>query len=183
MRKLIVSLSLLGLAACNESSTSPDVTVAPKQAAIFVAPESPPPPPLDSGAYGSTTDYGSSLARINTTYFLNKPGTSGWLTFQKNQAPGTVVDKTARISYSGGEFSGKGTLTFAVSAGSVTLDLSSVAQTSHFGNSEKGYFTLSFTKGYFTSPSGAKTSLTGGSSLGLSEPVRCSFVAACDTGM
>lgn len=169
MRKLIVSLSLLGLAACNESSTSPDVSLAATQAAARIVPESPPPPPLDSGAYGST-EFGTSTFEINTTYFLNRPGTNGWLTFQKNQAAGTIVENNARISYSDGQFSGRGTLTFAVPTGKVSLDLSSVTQASKFSSSSSGYFNLSFARGYFTSPSGGRTALTRASSFSLAKP-------------
>lgn len=180
MRKLIISISLLGVAACSEGSTSPDVSLVSTQALYTLAPESPPPPPLDSGAY-SQGEYGNS-GQINMTYFLNKPGTSGWLTFQKNQLATTRVENNARISYSNGTFSGRGSLTYAVTSGSVTLDLSSVSQSSTFGNSDNGYFRLSFARGYYTSPSGGRTALTRASSFGLSKPEVCVGDRACGGG-
>lgn len=180
MKKIIASIALLGLAACNEVS-SPDTSLAAAQAAYRLAPESPPPPPLDSGMYGQG-EFGQTNL-VNTTYFLNKPGTSGWLTFQRKQAAGTIVDNNARISYSQGSFSGRGSLTVGVlSGGSVTIDLSSVSQSSKFGNSDNGYFTLSFTKGYYTSPTGGRSALSRTTSFGLPKGEVCVGDRLCDGG-
>ena len=166
MRKLIVSLSILAIAACTERSSDPAVAVVGTHANIFVAPSSPPPPPLDSGSY-SQTEYGSS-SRIGTTYFFNKTGNNGWLTFQKAQEPGTFADPNARISYNKGDVSGKGSLTFAVGGGSVTLDLSSVSGT--FANSDDGYFNLSFSRGTYTPKTGKTVALSRGSSFSMNPP-------------
>ena len=175
MRKLIFSSLILATVACQESTT-PGIAVV-NHSASFYQPGTVPPPPLDSGSY-SSNEYGTST-RINTTYFFNVPGNSGWLTFQKNQAAGTTVDPNARISYSKGEFSGKGTLSYLVGGGTVSIDLSSVSQKSTFGNSENGYFSLSFTRGTYTAK-GKTVPLAGSSSFSMSTKESCVGDRICD---
>lgn len=167
MRKLILAVAAMTAAACSDSP-SPAVMVAGNPSRDYVAPSNPPPPPLDSGSY-SSSEYGTS-SRINITYFLNRPGTHGWLTFQKSQEAGTLVDRNARISYSKGEVSGTGTLSYLVPQGRVSIDLASVSDRSTFANSDRGYFNLIFNAGTFTDAGGKTVPLSRSTSLGINPP-------------
>lgn len=161
MRKLILTLSVLSLAACKDTA-SPDGMVAGKIADYYVMPESPPPPPNDSGSVASS-EYGQQ--NLNTRYFFNIPGNSGWLTFSRDQAPGVVITNTARISYSKGVFSGTGTVKYPAGGGMVTLNLAGVSQSSTFNSSDKGYFNLILNGSTHTV--GGRTSAMGPVRLGL----------------
>lgn len=166
MRKTILCLGVLAVAACNADSTSPDVTVVSNISNDYELPSSPPPPPNDSGTVVSS-QYGQR--NLATRYFYNIPGNSGWLSFQKDQEAGVTVDKTARISYSKGVFSGTGTVKYLAGGGFVTLNLSGVSQASTFKSSDKGYYHLVL--------NGATYTLAGKTTP--MEPVRLAMPAAC----
>lgn len=111
---------LLFVSACTDA-TSPTTTglLAPTQlSAALSGPGNIPPPPisgfLDGGGYA-----------IPVMYFLNPTGNTGFIRFlpNANYPAGVSASPDARIMYSQGSFSGRGTLTI----GTATIDLSTAS--------------------------------------------------------
>ncbi len=171
----------LASAACQEATTSPQITGAPELQYAF---GNPPPPPIDTGAVGATQDAPSTFYTLQVTYFFNPAGNAGYLKFDKSQDGSTDVDKNAQVRYSQGTFSGKGFVTIAESGGSqLVIDLSTVTPASSFSScsapaapsatadtrQEGGCFSLTFSgvtrDGIATSPfvlvPGCRTERTG----------------------
>jgi hypothetical protein len=144
MKRVAALLLLVAVAACQETVTSPESRVAPSNTAdrAFVfSPTNPPPPPNDTASF---TSGGGEFATVNVTYFLNRTQTNGFLTFRSQTDAGVIATPDARVSYHRGVFTGTGTLTIR----SGFIDLSSVTQASHFGNSDQGYFEVTYDRSY-----------------------------------
>jgi len=179
MRKVLLSLAVFALAACQEISTSP-VVAGPELRLDHNGGdgvEFPPPPPSDTGA--AVVSDGGSFS-INVTYMLNKPGTSGFLSFQREQPEGVTIDPNARVQLHQGDFSGRGEISFQTATGLLVLDLANVSDLSSFEScaapvapSVDGVsgdevvpdggscFTLVITGGTFTSNEGTVRQLNG----------------------
>ncbi len=123
---LAAIFAAVSLVACKETFTAPSSSADPS---VRYYGENPPPPDVDTQAVGSNGS-GTFAFTLNVRYFFNKPANSGWLKFDSEQGDATV-DKNAQIRYSGGVFSGKGTVT---SQSGVVLDLTQVRQTSRFSS-------------------------------------------------
>ncbi len=122
----------LASAACQEATTSPQITGAPELQYAF---GNPPPPPIDTGAAGYSQDAPATFYTLQVTYFFNPVGSAGYLKFDKNQEGSTEIDKNAQVRLSQGTFSGKGFVTLAASGGSpLVIDLSTVTQGSSFSS-------------------------------------------------
>ncbi|MEJ7760959.1 MAG: hypothetical protein WKF55_15370 [Gemmatimonadaceae bacterium] len=135
MRKVLLSVAVFALAACQEISTSPTGASPEVRRAVDGGGgggdgvEFPPPPPSDTGAVG-VSDGGAFS--INVTYMLNKPGSSGFLSFQRKQPEGVTVDPNARVQLHQGDFSGRGKLSVQTLTGLLVLDLANVSDLSSF---------------------------------------------------
>ncbi|MEP6508865.1 MAG: hypothetical protein ABJC63_11620 [Gemmatimonadales bacterium] len=115
-------------AACQEATTSPQISGVPDLRYSF---DNAPPPPIDTGAVGASQDAQSTTYTFQVTYFFNPTGNAGYLKFDKNQDGSTEIDKNAQVNYSQGTFSGKGFVTIAEASGSeLVIDLSTVTQAS-----------------------------------------------------
>ncbi len=80
-----------------------------------------PPPPLD--AYMDASMDAATFS-VSVTYFMNPPGTHGWISFSKTQPEGVSVSSpSARITITDGALSGKGSLTFVSNGQTYLLDL------------------------------------------------------------
>jgi hypothetical protein len=165
MRKLALALSLAALSACHENVTGSDAAARPAADApserLYVISE-PPPPPTDTGAVAFTS--GGTFA-FNTTYLLNKPGTNGYLSFSGAQPEGTTASPAARVTYHKGEFSGRGTLSFAGAQGTVVIDLASVNAASRFASCAEGCFSVGFDRVTLTTADGTTRPLQGGARM------------------
>jgi len=131
MRKVLLSVAVFALAACQEISTSP-VVAGPDLRLDHNGGdgvEFPPPPPSDTGAVASSD---AGTFSINVTYMLNKPGTSGFLSFQRVQPEGVTVDPNARVQLHQGDFTGRGELSIQTLTGLLVLDLANVSDLSSF---------------------------------------------------
>lgn len=171
MRKLLLSLSVFALIACQDRDVT-GVSVLNSSAASHsdddsdhynvVALGTIPPPPNDSGTAAASSEH---VQRLETTYFFNVPGNSGWLMFQKTQASNVTIDKNARISYSKGSFSGTGSVYFTANGGTYRLNLATVSQSSSFNNSKNGWFNVVLGDATFRSSTGAVRTISGGVTL------------------
>lgn len=133
---LIPALIVIGLTACQEATTSPALSPEVRAYRYDAAPSYPPPPPSDTGAAGTSSEAGTFS--MNVTYMFNKPGNSGFLTFQKLQPEGVSVDPNARVRFSDGLFYGRGEVRIQTAAGLLTVDLANVVEggKSAFGTCE-----------------------------------------------
>lgn len=118
-------------AACQEATTSPQISGGPE---LRYSTDNPPPPPIDTGAVayeeGTSTYY-----TLQVTYFFNPVGNAGFLKFDKNQDGSTEIDRNAQVRYSQGTFSGMGFVSIAEPSGSeLVIDLSTVTQESSFSS-------------------------------------------------
>jgi hypothetical protein len=129
---LAVLTFVLVSAACQETTTSPQVSGVPELRYAF---DNAPPPPIDTGAVGASQDAQSTYYSLAVTYFFNPTGNAGYLKFDKNQEGSTEVDMNAQVRYSQGVFSGKGFVTLVESPTSqLVIDLSTVTQASTFSS-------------------------------------------------
>ena len=132
MRSILLSVALFSLAACQEISTSP--VVAGPELRLDQhggdGTEFPPPPASDTGAFVQSADAG--FFALNVTYLLNKPGTSGFLSFQRQQPEGVTIDPNARVQLHQGDFSGRGEISVQTATGLLVLDLANVTDASKF---------------------------------------------------
>lgn len=135
MRRIAIAVvAVIGLAACQQMTTEP---AANSNLSIRMFGSNPPPPPIDSGSvgYSGSTNTGFTLV---LTYFMNKPGTNGWLTLV--ETGGATGDPDARVSFHDGVVSGKGTWTIPTDdGGHVVLDLSSLGDGSRFDRNKGSY--------------------------------------------
>lgn len=124
MKKIsLVSLVAIVAIGCSEVPSAPgtDVAVLATQHTANLSAFRPPPP----AEY--IADVSSEYSGFTGSYFLNGPGTNGWISFDKQQPAGTTVDANARISYHQGTVSGTGTLVLSSLTGGapLTIDLKS----------------------------------------------------------
>ncbi|MBA3657147.1 MAG: hypothetical protein H0W69_07335 [Gemmatimonadaceae bacterium] len=113
-----LSLAAMVAMACSEAPTVPSDVLMAKRTADAAAFR--PPPPIDF--VGETS---AEYSAFTGTYFLNGPGTNGWISFSKQQPAGTSLSSpSARITFHDGTLSGKGTLTLTGSGGILVVDLS-----------------------------------------------------------
>jgi hypothetical protein len=117
-RYSLFAFALVFLASACNDATSPTSTsqLAPTKATASIAgPGNIPPPPIASFLSGDGT-------AIPVTYFLNPADNNGFIRFLPNAdyPPGVSASPNARIMFSQGSFSGRGTLTI----GGNTIDLS-----------------------------------------------------------
>jgi hypothetical protein len=143
MKRFITLLALLAVVGCEARVTAPSgiAPTAPSDYVDRIVFELPPPPPTDTGVVASS---GAGYGTFNVTYLLNRPGTNGFLHFNLAQPEGTTASNGARVSYHNGTFSGKGTLSYLSTGGTVTIDLSSVSPASTFQGCDKGCFQVGF---------------------------------------
>jgi hypothetical protein len=124
MRRIALAIvTVIGLTACQQMITEPATN--PNVAIRFLG--NPPPPPIDSGSVGVSSEYNFFL---NLTFFYNTPGTNGWLTLSSDQTGGATGDPNARISFHQGDITGKGNWYIPVDGGLLTLDLGSAGKRS-----------------------------------------------------
>jgi hypothetical protein len=115
---------MIAVLACQDAVTSPNAA-SPE---MRLDAGNPPPPPIDTGAVGSTESETAPtmLFTLDVTYFFNPPGDAGWLKFSPDQADGVVVDPSAQIHFNAGTFWGYGTVQITQDIGTLTIDLSTV---------------------------------------------------------
>lgn len=117
-RYSLFAVALVVFASACIDATSPTNTsplVPTMSAASISGPGNIPPPPIGSFLIGGGT-------AIPVTYFLNPTGNNGFIRFLPNAdyPAGVSASPNARIMFSQGSFSGRGTLTI----GAATIDLS-----------------------------------------------------------
>jgi hypothetical protein len=134
MRRIALAVvTVIGLAACQQMTTEP---AANPNLSIRMFGSNPPPPPIDSGSVGYDGTTSTRLFFLNLTYFMNKPGTNGWLTLI--DGGGNTSDPDARVSVHNGVVSGKGNWFIALDGGILQLDLGKIDRRSSFSR-DKGY--------------------------------------------
>ena len=121
---------LAGVVACQEAVTAPsnrDLTIRMDEG-------NPPPPPIDSGMVGLAGDGSGSTSTfsLNTTFFFNKPGNNGWISFSSSD--NVIASPNARLHFSNGGFSAHGIILVTLNGGTLNLDLSTVNPRSTFGD-------------------------------------------------
>jgi hypothetical protein len=135
MRRIALAVvTVIGLSACQQMTTEP---AASSNLSIKMVGDNPPPPPIDSGSVGYTGSGTSITFFLRLTYFINKPGTNGWLTLIDGD--GNTSDPDARVSVHNGIVSGKGTWYVDLGDGdNLKLDLGTIDGRSSFDRN-KGY--------------------------------------------
>lgn len=144
-RSLAALASVLGMAACNETVTSPEQSGV--RAPSFAV-DNPPPPPSDRAGvgevmFGDESGFSTSSAAnafnppvtlggitfpLNVRYFFNKPGNSGWLVLPMEQDAAVAMDKEGRVKYQKEIFLGNGKVEVDLGAqGFLTFDLVNVS--------------------------------------------------------
>jgi hypothetical protein len=119
-------LSLVALVAigCSEAPSGPgtDAAILSTQRTANASAFRPPPPALYDGVVSS--EFGV-YSGFTGSYFLNGPGSNGWISFDKQQPTGTSLSSpSARITFKDGELSGQGVLTLTGSTGNkLVIDL------------------------------------------------------------
>jgi hypothetical protein len=138
MRSIALAVvTVVGLAACQQMTTEPATN---SDLSIKMLVSNPPPPPIDSGSVGYTGTSTNRTFFLQLTYFMNKPGTNGWLTLINGD--GNTSDPNARVSVHNGEVTGKGNWFIDLGDGdNLKLDLGSIDGRSSFDRN-KGYFLL-----------------------------------------
>jgi hypothetical protein len=159
---VLALFTIAAVAACSDNSATQPMLAsrATLSADIGFIEAHPPPPPIDTGAVVET-DQGAFT--VQTTYFLNKPGNNGFISFANQQADGISVDPNARISLHDGTVSGQGTITLLASGGVITIDLSQAinSRTTTFNpDCSKTCASVGFTGAY--TPKGGTTVPTNG---------------------
>src|SRR6185312_17141475 len=91
---VLALFTIAAVAACSDNSATQPMLAsrATLSADIGFIEAHPPPPPIDTGAVVET-DQGAFT--VQTTYFLNKPGNNGFISFANQQADGISVDPNA----------------------------------------------------------------------------------------
>jgi hypothetical protein len=119
-----VLLVCAAVVACAETPTSPMHPPAEMNAFILSAGGHAPPPPDDTSSFSASTPYGTS-SFAGATFFVNKTANNAWITFRS--ADGVVASPNARLAFhQNGKVQGKGSISYAVSGGTVTLDLGDI---------------------------------------------------------
>jgi hypothetical protein len=128
-RFALAAVASLFVVACQDTSTTPmPVGDGPEINTGFVV-SNPPPPPIDSGAVGATSESdGSNFTTLNfsVTYMLNKPENTGWLKFNRSENDDADIDNSAAVKMTNGAFSGKGTILVRADGGAFIINLSQV---------------------------------------------------------
>ncbi len=161
MRRALLApmVILAGLAACQEVTT-PTAAPSPEVRAYRFddTGDYPPPPASDTGALAQSPEMGSYI--LNVTYLLNKPETSGFLSFQREQPEGVTVSPFARIRLSQGVLSGKGEIRIESDGNLLVLDLAEIVEgVSSFNGCD--------------APQGEVTGPSGSTSDEVVQPVSC----------
>lgn len=157
MRKsLALAVAVALLAACADS-TSPVVGVASAPGVSAYVGHVPPPPASEV----ATVSTSEGAFTLSTTYFLNDPGTAGFLHFSSDQAAGVDVSSGAQIKYRNGGVTGQGVIQATVPDGLITIDLAHDLTGATFnGSCDQSCGSISFT-GTFTSADGESQPIDG----------------------
>ena len=123
----VAGLFLVG--ACQDMSTTPTSVAQDPEVNTGFFLSNPPPPPIDSGAVGATSESdGSNFTQLNfsVTYMLNKPENTGWLKFNRSANDDVDIDNSAAVKMTNGVFSGRGTIVVKAEGGAFIINLAKV---------------------------------------------------------